>query len=70
LGCFLGEAEEETGLVLDPVSAKFVTANNNIMSDIDRHYVTVFISANVTGSTQAKVTTATLLWETRMAKDD
>ncbi|KAI1315761.1 Nudix hydrolase 15, mitochondrial [Mortierella claussenii] len=53
--CALREAQEETGLSLDPASAKFVTANNNIMSDIDRHYVTVFVSANVAGSSEAKV---------------
>ncbi|KAF8939210.1 Nudix hydrolase 15, mitochondrial [Dissophora ornata] len=50
-----GEAQEETGLDLDPASAKFVTANNNIMSDIDKHYVTVFVSANVVGNSNARV---------------
>ncbi|KAG0347699.1 Nudix hydrolase 15, mitochondrial [Podila humilis] len=45
-----GESEEETGLVLDPASTTFVVANNNIMSDIGRHYVTVFIAANVQGN--------------------
>ncbi|KAF9913738.1 Nudix hydrolase 15, mitochondrial [Lobosporangium transversale] len=53
--CAIREAQEETGLNLDPASAKVVTANNNIMSDIDRHYVTVFISANVVGNAEAKV---------------
>ncbi|KAF9423183.1 Nudix hydrolase 15, mitochondrial [Podila epigama] len=53
--CALRESEEETGLKLDPASAKFVTANNNIMTDIGRHYVTVFVAANVTGSAEAKI---------------
>jgi len=46
---------EETGLELDPASAKFVTANNNIMPSIDRHYVTVFVSANAPGKAEARV---------------
>jgi 8-oxo-dGTP diphosphatase len=50
-----GEALEETGLVLDHASAKVFTANNNVMSDIERHYVTVFISANVLGDPTPKV---------------
>ncbi|KAI8603700.1 ADP-ribose pyrophosphatase [Dissophora ornata] len=53
--CAIREAQEETGLDLDPASAKFVTANNNIMSDIDKHYVTVFVSANVVGNSNARV---------------
>ncbi|KAG0357500.1 Nudix hydrolase 15, mitochondrial [Gamsiella multidivaricata] len=53
--CAIREAEEETGLTLDSASAKFFTANNNIMNDIERHYVTVFVSANVNGSAEAKV---------------
>ncbi|KAG0301420.1 Nudix hydrolase 15, mitochondrial [Dissophora globulifera] len=53
--CAIREAQEETGLDLDPKSAKFVTANNNIMPDIDRHYVTVFVSANVTGPSHPKI---------------
>ncbi|KAF9180048.1 Nudix hydrolase 15, mitochondrial [Haplosporangium sp. Z 767] len=53
--CAIREALEETGLTLDPASAKFVTANNNIMPSIDKHYVTVFVSANVVGSNVAKV---------------
>lgn len=50
-----GEALEETGLVLDPASAKFVTANNNVMKDIGRHYVDIFISAKVLGDPTPKV---------------
>ncbi|KAF9362993.1 Nudix hydrolase 15, mitochondrial [Mortierella sp. NVP85] len=50
-----GEALEETGLVLDHASAKVFTANNNVMSDIERHYVTVFISANVLGEPTPKI---------------
>ncbi|KAF9110434.1 Nudix hydrolase 15, mitochondrial [Mortierella sp. AM989] len=53
--CAIREALEETGLDLDPATAKFVTANNNIMSDIDRHYVTIFVAANTTGKSDAKV---------------
>ncbi|KAG0206661.1 Nudix hydrolase 15, mitochondrial [Mortierella sp. GBA30] len=50
-----GESLEETGLVLNPSTAKIVTANNNIMSSINKHYVTVFVSAKVTGSSEAKI---------------
>ncbi|KAF9310277.1 Nudix hydrolase 15, mitochondrial [Podila horticola] len=53
--CALRESEEETGLTLDPASAKFIVANNNIMSKIDRHYVTIFMAANVVGSAEARV---------------
>ncbi|KAF9932101.1 Nudix hydrolase 15, mitochondrial [Linnemannia zychae] len=53
--CAIREALEETGLTLDPASVRIVTANNNIMSSIDRHYVTVFIAANVIGDTKAKI---------------
>ncbi|KAG0094376.1 Nudix hydrolase 15, mitochondrial [Podila epicladia] len=50
-----GESEEETGLTLDPASAKFIFANNNIMPEVGRHYVTVFMAADVLGSAQARV---------------
>ncbi|KAF9904915.1 Nudix hydrolase 15, mitochondrial [Linnemannia zychae] len=53
--CAIREAEEETGLTLDPASTKFVTANNNIMPSIDRHYVTVFMAANIIGDNIAKI---------------
>ncbi|GJJ74022.1 8-oxo-dGTP diphosphatase [Entomortierella parvispora] len=53
--CALRESLEETGLELDRSSAKFVTANNNIMPDIDRHYVTVFVSANAPGIAEARI---------------
>ncbi|KAF9139700.1 Nudix hydrolase 15, mitochondrial [Mortierella sp. GBA39] len=53
--CAIREALEETGLTLDPASAKFVTANNNLMPSIDRHYVTVFVAANVLGDTKPKI---------------
>ncbi|KAF9939159.1 Nudix hydrolase 15, mitochondrial [Modicella reniformis] len=53
--CAIREALEETGLALDPDSAKFVIANNNIMSDIGKHYVTVFVAANVVGNINPKV---------------
>ncbi|KAF9126809.1 Nudix hydrolase 15, mitochondrial [Mortierella sp. 14UC] len=53
--CAIREAEEETGLTLDPASARFVTANNNIMSSIDRHYVTVFVAADIIGDSKAKI---------------
>ncbi|KAF9357233.1 Nudix hydrolase 15, mitochondrial [Mortierella sp. AD094] len=49
-----GETQEETGLDLDPATVKFVTASNSIMSDINKHYVDIFMSANVKGSTEAK----------------
>jgi 8-oxo-dGTP diphosphatase len=51
----IGESEEETGLTLDPASAKFIVANNNIMSNIGRHYVTIFMAADVVGSAEARV---------------
>lgn len=51
----IGESEEETGLTLDPASAKFVVANNNIMTEIDRHYVTIFMAADVMGSSEPRV---------------
>ncbi|KAF9385545.1 Nudix hydrolase 15, mitochondrial [Podila verticillata] len=53
--CALRESEEETGLTLDPASAKFVVANNNIMSKIDRHYVTIFMAADVMGSSEPRI---------------
>ncbi|KAG0227740.1 Nudix hydrolase 15, mitochondrial [Mortierella sp. GBA43] len=49
------EASEETGLQLDTTSVKFVTANNNVMNDIDRHYVTVFVAASATGDAVPKI---------------
>ncbi|KAG0334860.1 hypothetical protein BG005_004725, partial [Podila minutissima] len=55
LYCLIGESEEETGLTLDPASAKFIFANNNILPEVDRHYVTVFMTANVLGSAEARV---------------
>ncbi|KAF9585313.1 Nudix hydrolase 15, mitochondrial [Lunasporangiospora selenospora] len=53
--CALRESLEETGLTLDPKSARLVTANNNIMTSINKHYVTAFIAADVVGSPKAKV---------------
>ncbi|KAF8978334.1 Nudix hydrolase 15, mitochondrial [Entomortierella lignicola] len=50
-----GEAQEETGLDLDPATVKFVTANNNVMPDVNKHYITIFMSANVKGSHEAKI---------------
>ncbi|KAI8351052.1 NUDIX hydrolase domain-like protein [Mortierella sp. GBAus27b] len=53
--CAVREASEETGLQLDTTSVKFVTANNNVMNDIDRHYVTVFVAASATGDAVPKI---------------
>ncbi|KAG0253092.1 Nudix hydrolase 15, mitochondrial [Mortierella polycephala] len=53
--CAIRESLEETGLTLDPASAKFVIANNNIMPSIDKHYITIFVSADVVGSNVAKI---------------
>jgi 8-oxo-dGTP diphosphatase len=50
-----GEAKEETGLTLDPASARVIATNNSIMSTIDRHYVTIFVAANIVGDNKAKV---------------
>ncbi|KAF9362994.1 Nudix hydrolase 15, mitochondrial [Mortierella sp. NVP85] len=33
----------------------FVTANNNVMSDIGRHYVDIFVSAHVLGDPAPKI---------------
>ncbi|KAG0043980.1 Nudix hydrolase 15, mitochondrial [Gryganskiella cystojenkinii] len=52
--CAIRESLEETGLELDTSTAKFVTANNNIMSSIDKHYVTVFVSAIAPGKAPAR----------------
>ncbi|KAF9203381.1 Nudix hydrolase 15, mitochondrial [Haplosporangium sp. Z 27] len=53
--CAIREAQEETGLDLDPATVKFVTANNNVMPDVNKHYITIFMSANVKGSHEAKI---------------
>ncbi|KAG0024675.1 Nudix hydrolase 15, mitochondrial [Entomortierella chlamydospora] len=49
-----GETKEETDLDLDPATVKFVAADNNVMSNINKHYVGIFMSGNVKGSTDAK----------------
>ncbi|KAF9435421.1 Nudix hydrolase 15, mitochondrial [Entomortierella beljakovae] len=53
--CATRESLEETDLNLDPKSLRFVTANNNLMPDFDKHYVTVFMAANVVGNSLPKV---------------
>lgn len=39
--CARRETEEETGLILDQVV--FWTLNESIMTDIKRHYITIFM---------------------------
>ncbi|KAG0006226.1 Nudix hydrolase 15, mitochondrial [Entomortierella chlamydospora] len=52
--CAIRETKEETDLDLDPATVKFVAADNNVMSNINKHYVGIFMSGNVKGSTDAK----------------
>ncbi|OJD31703.1 nudix hydrolase 1 [Diplodia corticola] len=45
--CAARETLEETGLATTDV--RFFTATNNIMADIDAHYVTIFMTAKISG---------------------
>ena len=48
--CAAREVMEETGLEVDRI--RFLTATNDVMLEENKHYVTVFMTAQVRGSTQ------------------
>lgn len=51
--CAVREVEEETGIIIDPVNVSFATVNNNIMTDENKHYITIFMRVDVPPATQA-----------------
>jgi 8-oxo-dGTP diphosphatase len=50
--CAVREAEEETGIRLKESSVTFATVNNNVMTEENKHYITIFMRADVPPETQ------------------
>ncbi|KAG0094377.1 hypothetical protein BGZ93_007307, partial [Podila epicladia] len=45
--CAARETFEETGLILPKACVRFVTANNNILTECGRHFVDIFMAATI-----------------------
>lgn len=49
------EAEEETGLAVDPSRFSFLACTNDVMPDDGMHYITIFMKAEITKDEAAKI---------------
>lgn len=49
------EAEEETGLAVDPSRFSFLACTNDVMPDDGLHYITIFLRADITKEEASKI---------------